>query len=227
MGTMGLIGTLLFLFGTLISFVVFLVLLILKNKNWKKALLCVGLSLVLGLVLIILDPGTSNEYEPKEETTTTQETTSKDEVVEEDKTEEPVVDTVVKIEEPVEEEKVYKCEYQKTSLEYIGAERITNMGGDDCVGLFFDFTNNDKESKAYQFIYEVQVFQDGVEIDYSIFHVNDESKNADNEIQTGKTIRVCEGFELRDTTSKLQVVVKPLVSFTDKNLMEFEIEIPE
>ena len=98
---------------------------------------------------------------------------------------------------------------------------------DDCVGLFFNFTNNDNENRAAAYVYQVQVFQDGIELDFSLFHLNDESKDSENEIQKGITLKVCEGFVLRSDTPTAHVVVKPWISFNDKPLMEFDIEIPQ
>ena len=127
---------------------------------------------------------------------------------------------------PIEEEKLI-CEYSNTTYEYLGVERMRNMADDDCIGLFFNFTNNDNENRAAAYVYQVQVFQDGVELDFSIFHVNDESKDSENEIQKGVTLKVCDGFVLRSGTSTAHVIVKPWISFNDKPLMEFDIEIPQ
>lgn len=98
-------------------------------------------------------------------------------------------------------------------VKYIKHEIVENMSGDKCVAVYYEFTNNSKEGKTFDFTISDKAFQNGIELDISLFHVNDESKNGSSEIKPGVTITVCSGFVLRDETSDVELEVDEWISF--------------
>lgn len=95
---------------------------------------------------------------------------------------------------------------------YEGHEVVQNMAGDWCVAVYYTFTNNTDENKAFIYTVQDKAFQNGVELDISLFHVNDDSKTSDLELQPGVSATVCSGFVLRDT-SDVELQIYPWITF--------------
>ena len=95
---------------------------------------------------------------------------------------------------------------------YEGHEVVQNMAGDWCVAVYYTFTNNTDENNAFIYTVQDKAFQNGVELDISLFHVNDDSKTSDSELQPGASATVCSGFVLRDT-SDVELQVYPWITF--------------
>lgn len=100
-------------------------------------------------------------------------------------------------------------------VKYIKHEVTENMSGDKCVAIYYEFTNNSDSSKSFIYTITDKCFQDGVELETSLFHVNDESHDSDVEIKPGKTVTVCSGFVLRDKSTEIELEVSPFISFKD------------
>ena len=100
-------------------------------------------------------------------------------------------------------------------VKYIKHEIVKNMSGEKCVAIYYDFTNNSDEAKAFIYTIDDKCFQDGVELESSIFHVSDESHDSDVEIKPGKTVTVCSGFVLRDEENEIELEVSKWASFKD------------
>jgi len=92
-------------------------------------------------------------------------------------------------------------------VKYISHEIVENMAGDKCLAVYYEFTNNDDEAKSFSYTISDKAFQNGIELDTSMFHVNDDSKNSGSEIKPGVTITVCSGFVLRDETAEVELEV--------------------
>nr|DAF72790.1 MAG TPA: protein of unknown function DUF5067 [Caudoviricetes sp.] len=95
---------------------------------------------------------------------------------------------------------------------YEGHEVVQNMAGDLCVAVYYQFTNNTSENQEFDLTVSDKAFQNGVELEQSVFHVNDESKLSVMEIQPGVSITVCSGFVLRDE-SNVELQLFPWISF--------------
>ena len=108
---------------------------------------------------------------------------------------------------------------------YEGHEVVQNMAGDWCVAVYYEFTNNTDENKAFVYTVRDKAFQNGVELDISAFHVNDDSKTSNLELQPGVSATVCSGFVLRDT-SDVELQLYPLITFdktpTDAMILSLE-----
>ena len=101
-------------------------------------------------------------------------------------------------------------------IKYLKHEIVENMAGDKCVAIYYEFTNNSDENKAFNYVTGEKLFQNGVELETSLFHVNDTSKESGSEIKPGITITVCSGHVLRDETTDIEVEMGEWISFDDK-----------
>lgn len=100
-------------------------------------------------------------------------------------------------------------------ITYLKHEIVENMAGDECIAIYYEFTNNSDEGKTFDYVISEKAFQNGVELNISLFHLNDESKNSSSEIKPGVTITVCSGFVLRDATSDIELEVNKWISLDD------------
>lgn len=99
-------------------------------------------------------------------------------------------------------------------IKYLYHEVVENLAGDVCVAVYYEFTNNTNENQEFDFTVSDKAFQNGVELEGSIFHVNDDSKTSGMEIQPGVSVTVCSGFVLRDK-SDVEIQISPWISFSD------------
>lgn len=110
-------------------------------------------------------------------------------------------------------------------VEYLYHEIVQNMAGDWCVAVYYQFTNNSYANQAFYLTVSDKAFQNGVELEDSLFHVNDDSKTREMEIQPGVSVTVCSGFVLRDT-SDIELQISPWISFdnTPSDAMMLSLE---
>lgn len=110
-------------------------------------------------------------------------------------------------------------------IEYLYHEVVQNMADDLCVAVYYQFTNNSNTNQAFYVTVSDKAFQNGVELEESFFHVNDDSKTREMEIQPGVSVTVCSGFVLRDT-SDIELQVSPWISFdnTPSDAMMLSLE---
>lgn len=101
------------------------------------------------------------------------------------------------------------------NVKYIKHEIVENMSGDKCVAVYYEFTNNSKDNRSFYTTVSDKAFQNGIELEDSLFHVNDESKNSTVEIKPGVTLTVCSGFVLRDEESDVELEISAWISFKD------------
>lgn len=101
-------------------------------------------------------------------------------------------------------------------ITYLKHEIVENMSGKKCVAVYYEFTNNSNEGKTFWTTISDKAFQNGIELDTSTFHVNEESKNKDAEIKPGVTITVCSGFVLRDESADVELEIKKWITLKDE-----------
>ena len=100
-------------------------------------------------------------------------------------------------------------------ITYIGHEVIENLGGDLCLAVYYEFTNNSDEYKSFITTANDVAFQNGIELETSMFHLNQESKNREVEIKPGVKITVCSGFVLRDDED-IELEIGEWINFDDE-----------
>ena len=115
--------------------------------------------------------------------------------------------------------------YDKMDVKFIEHKVEDNAWGDKCLVLYFDFTNNTDKNKAFIYSFDIKAFQNGVGLDNSFAHVNEETKNHSREIQPGTTVRVAESFVLGESKDKIDIEIEPYISITKKSLLKFSVAL--
>lgn len=114
--------------------------------------------------------------------------------------------------------------YDDMRVKYKKHEFTENMSGEKCIVIYYEFTNNSNENKVFDYNFTDKAFQNGVELDFSLFHVNEESKNSDREIQPNTTVTVASAFVI-NSESDIILEVQPFISFSDEKLMEMRFSV--
>ena len=113
------------------------------------------------------------------------------------------------------EDDIIDVDISDCHITYLQHEIVENMAGDKCVAVYYEFTNNSDESKTFDYTVSDKAFQDGIELETSLFHVNDDSKNSNAEIKPGVTITVCSGFVLRNEGSDIELEIGKWIALKD------------
>ena len=110
---------------------------------------------------------------------------------------------------PAEQSETASSKYAVT----IDSARVTeDYSGDPAVVIGFTFTNNSDDKANFMFATNVDVFQNGVELDTAI--VSGIESNSMNDIKPGASIQTEQAFSLNDM-SEIEVEVSELLSFSD------------
>lgn len=108
--------------------------------------------------------------------------------------------------------------YNNTEFKYLKHEIINNNEKDILI-VYFDFTNNSKDNTRAAYNYDINCFQNGVELDYPLLKVVKEEDNIMKEIQPNTSITIAEAFILNDR-SNVDLEVEAHLSFIDKKLIK-------
>lgn len=108
--------------------------------------------------------------------------------------------------------------YNNTEFKYLKHEIINNNEKDILI-VYFNFTNNSKDNTRAAYNYDINCFQNGVELDYPLLKVVGEEDNIMKEIQPNTTITIAEAFILNDR-SNVDLEVEAHSSFIDKKLIK-------
>lgn len=108
--------------------------------------------------------------------------------------------------------------YNNTEFKYLKHEIINNNEKDILI-VYFDFTNNSKDNTRAAYNYDINCFQNGVELDYPLLKVVEEEDNIMKEIQPNTSITIAEAFILNDR-SNVDLEVEAHSSFIDKKLIK-------
>lgn len=136
-------------------------------------------------------------------------------------------ETVVEdIEENKEEQRI-SFTYDDLQVEFIEGKIEENRTGDACLVLYFDFTNNDDDNNSYFYSFTTTAFQDGIELENSLWEVNEETKNCKKEIQPGTTVRIAKAFVLTENRNSVNVEIEPFSIWNNKKLLKFTIDLTE
>lgn len=108
--------------------------------------------------------------------------------------------------------------YNNTEFKYLKHEIINNNEKDILI-VYFDFTNNSKDNTRAAYNYDINCFQNGVELDYPLLKVVKEEDNIMKEIQPNTSITIAEAFILNDR-SNIDLEVEAHSSFIDKKLIK-------
>lgn len=136
----------------------------------------------------------------------------------------PITQTVVEEEIAEVDDGIIDFNADGCNLKYLRHEMAKNSIDDECLVVYFQFTNNSTENKSCLYTFDDKTFQNGVELDISYFLLDDVESNKDKEIKPGTTVEVYYLYELRDE-SDVELEVSEWMSFSDeKDVMLLEIE---
>lgn len=213
-------GTVLLIFACIIVFFVGLIKLVvdaIRKKSLKTAEIMTLGSLILFIVLLFLiGVSASNEAEERQEVAEQQEV----EVATKAEKESEVKETESETEEPTTE-----FTYGKMTVKYLRHEITENEMGENVLIVYYEFTNNSNDNQAFIYSFSDTCFQNGVQLDDSFFHANEQTRNADREIQPGTTIEVASAFDIGDSRDTVTLEVEPWASFTSNKLLTLELEL--
>lgn len=108
--------------------------------------------------------------------------------------------------------------YRDMTVKYLKHEIVVDDMNQTVLVIYYDFTNNSDENKTFVYSFEDTCFQNGVEVESSWWHVNDESKNTEKEIKPGTTITVASSFVLEESRDDIELEITPWIG--DKILFE-------
>ena len=172
-----------------------------QSKTWRT----VGIILMILFVLGII----GNMEEEPNESKTNQTEISKESI------EENVPAPITKNEE----KKTDIIDFTKNdcSLKYLRHEYKENVFGEECLAVYYLFTNNSTESVAYLYTFTDKAFQNGIELEKSFFILEDEDDNSSKEIKPGYSAEVYSLYKPKDKTS-LELEVTEWISLNNKVL---------
>lgn len=201
---------------------------LIKKKSLKTAGIMTLGSLILFIVLLFsIGTSATNEEEKQEateseqqETEVTTKTEKKSEAKKVEEKESEVKETESETEEPTTE-----FTYGKMTVKYLRHEITENEMGEDVLIVYYEFTNNSNDNESFIYSFSDTCFQNGVQLDNSFFHANEQTRNADREIQPGTTIEVASAFDIGDSRNTVTLEVEPWASFTSNKLLTLELEL--
>ena len=213
----------LLIFACIIVFFVGLIKLVvdlIKKKSLKTAGIMTLGSLILFIVLLFSIGASTTNEEEKQEDTVAESEQQEVEVTTKAEKESEVKETESETEEPTTE-----FTYGKMTVKYLRHEITENEMGENVLIVYYEFTNNSNDNQAFIYSFSDTCFQNGVQLDDSLFHANEQTRNADREIQPGATIEVASAFDLGDSRDTVTLEVEPWVSFTSNKLLTLELEL--
>ncbi|ENY93451.1 hypothetical protein HMPREF1093_03527 [Hungatella hathewayi 12489931] len=105
------------------------------------------------------------------------------------------------------------------SIKYTNHKVMTaDYDGYPCVALYYDYTNNSKESESAMMAdYSIKVFQNGLECDTTFLSYDDKEEafnNYSKEVLPGTTVNVAKAYRIKDM-SDVTVQIKELWNWND------------
>lgn len=226
------LGFLLIILGLPASIVTTIVFTVKKRKVLVPAI-CIPASIFVGFVFLCIGGclyGQTDEYKQSEiEREQSELAQLKEEDVFPAETQEKTETSDSEISETTtqetKQEPTYEFTYQKMDVKYLKHEIMVDSVDQTVLVVYYEFTNNSGENKTFDYSFSDTCFQNGVEIERSWWHANEESKNSGKEIKSGTTITVASSFVLGDSRDNVEIEITPWISFTDKVLLELELEL--
>lgn len=122
-------------------------------------------------------------------------------------------------------EKKSEFEYGDCTVKYLSHEIMENDVGETVLVVYYDFVNNGDKPQSFDYFVTGKAFQNGVEIERSYFHANEESKNSGKEVQKGTNITVADSYVLGDSRDNVTIEFRPFNIWSDKLLMSMELTL--
>lgn len=123
----------------------------------------------------------------------------------------------------------FTCVYPEgfgESAEYLGYEILKDSDGADAIVCTYNFTNNSEEAQSFDWAWLYTYFQDGVELDYSVVFLSEDSfdcyDDTATDIQPGNSLEVKTTYKLNSLESPVEV---EFVDFYSDDTDGFTIEL--
>lgn len=179
-----------------------------QNGNFKRVIIAIAAIVIIGSLLGV------NDEEKFQESASNNVKESQSPVAEKD------------LEAKTKEPTKYEFTYQKMNVKYLKHEVLVNDVNQTVLVVYYEFTNNSGKNQTFDYSFSDTCFQNGVEVEHSYWHANDESKNSGKEIKSGTTITVASSFVLGDNMDdKIELEITPWISFADNVLLSLELEL--
>lgn len=104
------------------------------------------------------------------------------------------------------------------TVNFTGYTLAKDYEGNDAIIVSYDFTNNSEEATSALAALQIQVFQDGIELETAILSDAPDGYNSENEwkdIKTGATLNCQAAYILSNTSSPVEVEASEFFSFSD------------
>lgn len=219
----GLIGFVISFFGfifsiadfVLVGVIAIIVAIVSLSKKERKKWMAIS-AIVISVVGFALSPSDSSKQNSKEIDSNKAESSSqtKSASIEERKENKNVNNDV----EEEKDDNIINFSNKNVSISYTGFELTTDYNEEDCIIIYYDYTNNSGDSGSAMLNSYIKVFQDGVSCDSTMlpFDVEIEAvNNHSKEIQSGHTISVADVFKI-SSDSDLTIEASEAFSFSDK-----------
>lgn len=98
-----------------------------------------------------------------------------------------------------------------------GAKLCKDWTGKDAVLITYEFTNNSDSAVSFDVALDARAYQDGVGLETAI--LDEDTDYLDVDIKPGVTKEVKKAYNLRDTSTEIEIEVSELISFSDDKIV--------
>lgn len=98
-----------------------------------------------------------------------------------------------------------------------GAKLCKDLTGKDAVLITYEFTNNSDSAVSFDVALDARAYQDGVGLETAI--LDEDTDYLDVDIKPGVTKKVKKAYNLRDTSTEIEIEVSELISFSDDKIV--------
>ncbi len=173
-----------------------------KKRNKKKLIIFL---VILGIIfLIIIISALSGSSDENESTTAAQTTISANETTESKSNADGQIGD-------------YICTIKS-------AEKCKDWSGKDAIKITYNFTNNSKDTESFDFALTDEAYQDGIQLETTFLDGGYDELGLDVKIKPGTTKEVSKIYVLRDDSTKIDIEISELISFSDDKLT-YEIDL--
>lgn len=164
-----------------------------KKKNKKKWIIIAVVAVVIILIAVIASGGSDDS---SSEDSNASAVTSAVSAESEEKANDTVGD--------------FKCVVK-------GAKLCKDLTGKDAVLITYEFTNNSDSAVSFDVALDARAYQDGVGLETAI--LDEDTDYLDVDIKPGVTKEVKKAYNLRDTSTEIEIEVSELISFSDDKIV--------
>ena len=106
------------------------------------------------------------------------------------------------------------------------ARLAESYDGKDCIVVLYEWAHTKDEAETFMFALMYPAFQDGIELDYNYDSSMLDMDTSLTEIKAGEVLEVEMAYELRDTTSPVEIEVTELFNWNSADKVEKTFSFP-